>query len=947
MPTTIVATAEPNATPAPRVKLDITWTGATSAIVVRRDPDGHALPVTLGSPAALVAGAVTLYDYESPFGVAVTYEATSGSATIMSSPVTLDVDQVWLRHPAVPALSMPVELAGDGEPMYAANRAKLEPLGRQTPIVITDGKRKSKTTTLAVRTYSLAERQKLLDLLDDCGVLLLDVPPSLGWRLTRQYMAIGDATVPPIVPENPHTPWDQWQLPYDVVDRSVIGADTAWTYASVLTGYATYAAVRAAFATYADLLANRPIGSTAPPPPSIPDGTATVTTYTPDPAAPSQSTYQVTVNGQASYVYPTYDNAAAPQPHWGKFTTFSMGTGSVLVEVTTNYDVASVRVRPTIQDVPATIVNARKIQFTLTRPGNYSVEINADPQQTDSTKPGSTNQIDPLFIFASPPESKPSKTDPNVYAYFSEGGIYTGGSVVPGNGATVTVPTSGDLVVPAGKTVYLEGGAIFKGRIICGATSATGTAASGITVDGRGVVDATWQATPGNPVKVYKCSNTSVTGIVALGCNKWGFRVFGCGATGPVSIKNVRVLNWADPAKAGSPTPDGIDCLGSQQVTFDGVFVRSRDDSITMKTNKTSMDGDWSADCFNNTVRNFVVWNGDAGNALEIGFETGPSPRSIYNILYEHGDVIHKTTNPANTAVATDYARGAITIHNREAGNIHNITYDDIRVEDVIGDAGSTTGGKDGLFYIDSVATAVATSDILLRDISVIRAQAALSIQVRGGDSTHRVVNVTFENLTINGTPIPDSTAAAAAGYVSSNVTNVLFKPSQAGGATGVTLAPVADTWVQNNGTSKGPTDQYLLVKNSPTASLDRMAFLRFDATAAGLSTCSAAKLRLWKIRNDSGAATAIGVYQVASDTWSEPDLVWGTAPPLGTLISTVSVGAQQQYYEWDVTAYVAAQLAGDDLISFGLWEPAGADNMVSFNSLDAAANIPYLVITP
>jgi hypothetical protein len=37
-------------------------------------------------------------------------------------------------------------------------------------------------------------------------------------------------------------------------------------------------------------------------------------------------------------------------------------------------------------------------------------------------------------------------------------------------------------------------------------------------------------------------------------------------------------------------------------------------------------------------------------------------------------------------------AAGAITIHSEEAGgNVHTILYDDIRIEDVIGDAGSTS----------------------------------------------------------------------------------------------------------------------------------------------------------------------------------------------------------------------------------------------------------------
>jgi hypothetical protein len=256
--TTITATAEPSATP-PRVKLDIVWTAASSASVTRVDPDGQERAVRLGDPAILTAGAATIYDYESWFGASTVYKATVTGTTVSSSAVSLNVDDVWLRHPGLPTLSLPVELSGDGEPQYALARSKLEPMGRTFPIVVTDGVRKAKSTSLGLRTYDLTERQDLLDLLADGSVLLLDVPPAKGWRFTHQYMALADAVAAPISPSNPHTPWDEWTIPYDVVDRPASGPSAPWDYAAVLTGYATYAAVKADFTNYTNLLANVPV----------------------------------------------------------------------------------------------------------------------------------------------------------------------------------------------------------------------------------------------------------------------------------------------------------------------------------------------------------------------------------------------------------------------------------------------------------------------------------------------------------------------------------------------------------------------------------------------------------------------------------------------------------------------------------------------------------------
>lgn len=694
--------------------------------------------------------------------------------------------------------------------------------------------------------------------------------------------------------------------------------------------------------------------------PVVPPTLADITTYTPHSSIASTSKYQVAVNGKPSFVYSTYDNAAAFQPHWGKFTTFSMGTGTAAITITTDYDVTTCLVRPSIQGVHATIVTPRQISLTITQPGNYSIEPNANPAVTDQTLPGSTDQIDPLFIFASGPETKPSPTDPNVYAYFREGQVYTGSSVVEGNGSTTTVPASGDLVVPSNKTVYVEGGSVFKGRIICGATGmATGTPGTGITVDGRGIVDATWQATPGNALKVYRCSTTSVSNLVFLSCNKWAHRVFGCtgtlGSTG-VFIRNTRTFSWADPAKAGSPTPDGMDCVASTGVTYDGFFVRSRDDGLTMKNATPSAfdGGTWDADCHDNLVQNFVIWNGDAGNGLEIGWETGYSSgaavTAMYNITFQHGDLIHKTTNSVNTDVALNYSRGAISIHNQgptggTGGNVHDILYNDIRIEDVIGD-NSNVGGSDGYVYINCANDATATDNIYFKDVSVFSSQPSLATQIRGFDSTHRITDVTFENYTVNGTVVTDANAAAH-GYVSSNVTNVHFIESVAAGpGTPNTLSPSDDAWVRNNGTQSG-IDSTLLVKNSASTSVQRRSYLMFNATTTGLTSCTSAVLRVWFSGSDTGASTNIGCYASASDTWSNTGITWANQPGLGALLDTQNVLTQAKYVEWTVTAFVNTQLAGDKVISFALWDPTTTDNKCTFNSNNAPGNNPQLILVP
>jgi hypothetical protein len=253
MPNTITATPEPGAVP-PRVALSVVWTGGTEVTVTRMDPDGRTRAVRLAEPAPIIGDVWVGYDYEPWFDQPVMYTATAGSTAANSAEITLVVNQTWLRHPGIPSLSMVVDVQGDGEPVRRVNRAVLEPLGRRTPIVVTDGRRKAKTSTITFRTYSQAEVDALLAITDDVSVLLLNVPPAWGWGIVHQYMALGDLTETRTAPTAAWLPGRLWTAPYAVVDRPAGGLQSQRTYADVLTEAATYQDLRTTYDTYSDLL---------------------------------------------------------------------------------------------------------------------------------------------------------------------------------------------------------------------------------------------------------------------------------------------------------------------------------------------------------------------------------------------------------------------------------------------------------------------------------------------------------------------------------------------------------------------------------------------------------------------------------------------------------------------------------------------------------------------
>ena len=256
MPTTLIVTPDPGNNP-PRVIVEVTYTGQTSATIVRNDPDGTTTPVRLGDPVALDgAGQAVLFDYESWFGSSMSYTATTAGGSVDSSSVSLDVPDIWLRHPGVPALSQRIDFQGEGDPVRPVVQSVFEPLGRTTPIVVSDGQRKSKRGDLTIRTANDTEHDALLGLLDDVTPLLLDVPPGKGFGadLTHQYLSIGDVTMRRRIDGYYPDPHRIWSASYIVVGRPAGGIVSQRTFATLLNDFATFQDVKTRYATFTAVL---------------------------------------------------------------------------------------------------------------------------------------------------------------------------------------------------------------------------------------------------------------------------------------------------------------------------------------------------------------------------------------------------------------------------------------------------------------------------------------------------------------------------------------------------------------------------------------------------------------------------------------------------------------------------------------------------------------------
>lgn len=241
----------------PRIRLDVAASaGETIATPTRLNPDGTtSLARTAdGNPLPLSAGVGLLYDYEPPYGQLVSYSSLETPGTV-SAQVNLDPGVVWLIHTGVPALSMPIKL-GRGSFTKRTRTAKQGVfwiMGRDTPIVQTDGARKSVQTSMVVLSRDSNEADDLEALTSDAGVLLLNIPASLGWNFGTCYVSVGDIDVT-VVTDLVVEAWALLTMPFTVVDAPV-GGSMAQRVLTDLMSYTSLTALQAAYPTLTAVLA--------------------------------------------------------------------------------------------------------------------------------------------------------------------------------------------------------------------------------------------------------------------------------------------------------------------------------------------------------------------------------------------------------------------------------------------------------------------------------------------------------------------------------------------------------------------------------------------------------------------------------------------------------------------------------------------------------------------
>ncbi|NBB78040.1 MAG: hypothetical protein GVY36_01110 [Verrucomicrobia bacterium] len=272
----------------------------------------------------------------------------------------------------------------------------------------------------------------------------------------------------------------------------------------------------------------------------------------------------------------------------------------------------------------------KELRFTLERAEKLSVEIEG---------------MRPLFVWANPPEpDRPDPADPKV-RYFEAGQIYE----------------MERLSLESGETLYLEGGAVLKTRIVT-------SGAEDVTIRGHGIFDGSFYSrergdcVPG--IVFDRCRRVTVRDITMIRPSGWMLL--------PGACEEVEIFNLKQIGEVVSS--DGIDVVGSKRVRIRDCFLRNNDDCVVVKAfvvganNLTDTRFDFCECPEDILVERCTLFNAPAGNAMEIGHEL--SVDYVRDVTFRDIDVL---------AV---HGHGAVfSLHNNDRAVISDILFEDIRVE--------------------------------------------------------------------------------------------------------------------------------------------------------------------------------------------------------------------------------------------------------------------------
>lgn len=320
------------------------------------------------------------------------------------------------------------------------------------------------------------------------------------------------------------------------------------------------------------------------------------------------------------------------------------------------------------------------------------------------------------------------------------------------------------LVLGSGMTLYVDAGAVLNAPVVV-------NNAKNVTIAGTGVImmDKMNAANPqyGNIViTLNHAENVTIRNVIAHvhRSQNWTTHVY---FSSDVTLEGYHVVS---PQYA---SVDALDISNSQRVTVKDCFLRSCDDTITIKGLGTGDDPDACPPNEHIAVSGCQLWS-DGNNAMVVGEE---SMAAYYDdITFRDIDVLYSYDDRDNHERLEERAAMSIVLlHGTEVGNI---TWEDIRVNNCqrlvcfrFVDSfwfGSIQGNQTYPGYVDGVT---------LRNItcqSNNKSAIANEILLYGWSEDKLIRNVTFDNFVVGGTKLTslEHPSIKTNAYIS----NIVFK---------------------------------------------------------------------------------------------------------------------------------------------------------------------------
>ncbi|CUP54512.1 Endopolygalacturonase [Bacteroides thetaiotaomicron] len=355
-----------------------------------------------------------------------------------------------------------------------------------------------------------------------------------------------------------------------------------------------------------------------------------------------------------------------------------------------NGEIHSAVVRPLSKGVRSEI-DGNCLLFTLDKPQKLSVEFNGD-------------RLNNLHLFANPIISEvPDKNLPNVM-YFKAG---------------IHEPADQDTKsfhIPSNTTVYLEGGAVLKGKLVCDSVE-------NVKILGHGML-----LEPQQGISIAYSKNILVDGLTVI--NPRHYTLSGGQSTG-ITVRNLKSFSYQG-------WSDGLDFMSCSDILIDDVFMRNSDDCLAFYAHRW----DFYGDCRNIRVLNSTLW-ADIAHPINIGTHgnTETGDEVLENMLFQNIDILEHDEDDR------DY-QGCMAINVGDHNLARNITFEDIRVENI----------QEGqLFHLRvmynqkyNTGPGRGVKDITFRNIYCTGKYVNPSL-IEGYDKDRTIDNILFENIVLNG----------------------------------------------------------------------------------------------------------------------------------------------------------------------------------------------------